>query len=123
MALAAPVARAILNLAALTVSAITGVLGGDNVKRTEFVKAFLENARREYPDYNVVLIHTRHTVSGEYVHQHVELPISLGRTIGYEVYFSLRGKPFTLTKQGDGGWINWGYDGWFTRSGDTITAT
>jgi hypothetical protein len=113
-------------IAAVAVEAIKSMVSdvneNDNQLRENFARYYIDDAQKKYPDYNVVLIHTQHTLSGEYTHDHVEVPISLGRTIGYEIYFAGRGRPFTLTNQGDGGFINWMYSGDFTRDGSTIRA-
>jgi hypothetical protein len=89
-------------IAAVAVEAIKSMVSdvneNDNQLRENFARYYIDDAQKKYPDYNVVLIHTQHTLSGEYTHDHVEVPISLGRTIGYEIYFAGRGRPFTLTR-------------------------
>jgi hypothetical protein len=43
-------------------------------------------------------------------------------TCGYDAYFSPKGKPFSFQNQGDGGFINWAFDGEFNRNGNQLTA-
>jgi hypothetical protein len=94
----------------------------DNDARSDFTRKFVEEAAIQYPNYNVVIIHTRHDRWGTWIHQHYEFPISLGRTIGYEIYFAEKGKGFSLRNDGDGGWLNWAYCGEFNRDGNHIAA-
>jgi hypothetical protein len=91
----------------------------DDPKRERFTQDFVKKAKEDFPDYNVVIIHTKHNREGNFIHQHYELPISLGRTIGYEIYFSKKGDPFSLENLGDGGFINWAFDG-YKRDGNRI---
>jgi hypothetical protein len=122
VAAAAGVAAGITALGILIGRHVWGLHVAANEKREAYVKAFLEEANRQYPNYNVALIHTEHDVAGQYVHQHVEVPTDENNTIGYEVYFSKKGDPFSLDNKGDGGWINWGYSGEFERKGNSINA-
>jgi hypothetical protein len=98
-----------------------GAVGRDNEKRETFTKTFVEEAHKQFPDYNVVIIHTHHSTWGTWIHQHVELPMTIG-TCGYEIYFSVRGQGFTLANHGDGGYINWAYYGEYERNGGSISA-
>lgn len=68
-----------------------------------------------------MLIHPKHNRDGIFIHQHYELPISLGRTIRYEVYFSKIGDPFSLENLGDGGYINWAFAG-YNRDGNRLSS-
>ena len=86
----------------------------DNEKREAFTSAYVKEAVRQYPNYNVAIIHTNHGVAGNYVKAHYELPMTFG-TCGYEIYFALRGDTFALTNNGDGGYLNWAYKGQFKR--------
>lgn len=96
-------------------------IGRDGQKREAFTKSFVEEAHKQFPDYNVVIIHTHHTTWGTWIKQHVELPMTIG-TCGYEIYFSVRGQGFSLANHGDGGYINWAYYGEYKREGDRIMA-
>ncbi len=95
----------------------------DKKMREEFTKQFVAKASAQYLYHNVVISHNGGKISGNYVtHQHFELRVSNG-TIGYEIYFSPKGKPFEFVRNGDGGYINWAYCGEFTRKdNNTIVA-
>ncbi len=121
MAFVIPTAEAIVGLAHLGLVILEGIQSLDE-KRSRFTQDFVTNARNQYPDYNVVIIHTNHSRSGIYIHQHVELDFFLGTTIGYEIYFSKIGDPFDLVNLGDGGYINWAFNGYFNRDGNHISA-
>jgi hypothetical protein len=120
----AALAVGIVGLATGVSNLVLKVAGDENAKREAFTKGFVEQAAQQYPGYNVVLVHTAHATSGEYVHQHHELPMDPAgvRTIGYEIYFAKKGRPFSLELRGDGGFINWAYLGEFNRNGQTIRA-
>jgi hypothetical protein len=90
----------------------------DNEKREAFTQKFVNDARVQFSDYNVVIIHPPHRVYGHSTHQHYELPMTVG-TCGYEVYFSKIGDPFGLVNEGDGGYINWAFIG-YNRDENTI---
>ena len=92
-------------------------IGEDDPKRERFTQDFVKKAKEDFPDYNVVIIHPKHNREGNFIHQHYELPISLKRTIGYEVYFSKKGELFSLKNLGDGGFINWAFNG-YNRDGN-----
>ncbi len=111
----AELAKAVLE----AIQAIIEPISEDDPKRERFTQEFVKKAREDYPDYNVVLIHPEHKTEGTSIHQHHELQISLGRTIGYEIYFSKKGDSFSLENLGDGGFINWAYDG-YNREGMRI---
>lgn len=88
--------------------------------RETYTQNFIDKMRAQYPNYNVVMIHTPHSVHGNYVHQHVEEDMPIG-SIGYEVYFSIISEPFDLTNEGDGGFENWCFIG-YNRDGNLIWA-
>jgi hypothetical protein len=98
------------------------IQGDETAKREAFTKGFVEQAGQQHPDYNVVIVHPPHTASGEYIHQHQELPMDPAgiRTIGYDIYLAKKGRPFSLELHGDGGYINWAYVGEFDRNNGTI---
>jgi hypothetical protein len=110
--------QALAGLILAVIDIIKKVEGDDNEKRAAFTRQTVEDARQQFPDYNVVIIHPAHTVSGERVHQHVELGMAVG-TCGYEVYLSRAQDSFTLTNNGDGGFINWAFIG-YNRDGNRI---
>ncbi len=120
----APVVIATASLIKALASGIVewlAAIGRDVEKREAFTKSFVEEAHKQFPDYNVVIIHTHHSTWGTWIKQHVELPMTIG-TCGYEIYFSVRGQGFTLTNHGDGGYRNWAYYGQYTRNGNSISA-
>ncbi|MBD2608896.1 hypothetical protein H6G81_31360 [Scytonema hofmannii FACHB-248] len=124
-------ATAVVPIVIASVSLIVGLangimgwlaaIGRDNEKREAFTRNFVEEAHKQFPDYNVVIIHTQHSTWGTWIHQHVELPMTIG-TCGYEIYFSVRGQGFTLANNGDGGYLNWAYYGEYTRNSNSISA-
>lgn len=63
----------------------------------------------DYPGWNYVICHTDHSAkfNGEqgkdWDHLHKEYDISIGGTVGYEIYF---GKDGSFELDGDGGYLN-----------------
>jgi hypothetical protein len=102
----------------------------DPARRETFVNDTLNQASKTFPGYNVVVVHTAHTIypafgqppwgSNDYLHQHYEFDVCCG-TIGYEVYLVKQGKPFDFTLNGDGGYLNWGWIGDFSWDQNTKT--
>ncbi len=120
------VGAAVILAIAKGVHAWVEAIGEDNKKREAFTSWYVDEAVKQYPDYNVVIIHTNHGVVGNYVKEHYELPMTFG-TCGYEIYFARHGDTFALTNNGDGGYLNWAYNGYFQREDNppyssTITA-
>jgi hypothetical protein len=121
---------AMLTILGISVAAviIAKEISNDNAKREAYTKTFADTASKKYPHYNVVICHPNHTVSpapgigSHVIHQHFELGMAAG-TCGYDVYFSRKGKPFTFVNQGDGGFLNWAFNGEFTQKGNTLTAS
>jgi hypothetical protein len=118
----APVAGAFVAIAVKIAGLIAQSVAADKQKRADFTRKFVAESARKYPGYNVAIIHTRHEATGKHIHNHVEVDINIGGTIGYEIYYSRKGNPFTLTNKGDGGFLNWAYNGEFARKGMTISA-
>lgn len=100
-------------------------LGMEKRTRARFTQEYVKKAVEKFPNYNVVISHNGGQVRGNNVrHEHYELDIAFGHTIGYEIYFSPKGQPFTFVRKGDGSHINWAFEGEFKRVNDnTITAT
>jgi hypothetical protein len=71
----------------------------DDKNREAYTQQFVQRASQKYPGYNVVICHPNHKVSGANIHQHYELPMTVG-TCGYDIYFSQKGKQFTFVNQG-----------------------
>ena len=93
-------------------------------KRRQYIKEYIQRAATEHPNDNVVISHKGGQVSGDNVtHEHYELEVGTG-TVGYEIYFSPKGKPFTFARHGDGGDENWGYnsDEVMRINGNTVRA-
>ena len=108
--------------AANVVKGIFGIKGNDDAKREAFTQQFVEEANKQYPNYNVVISHNGGSVEGNnIIHDHLELPMTVG-TCGYEAYMSPKGQHFKFVRNGDGGFINWAYGGDFNREDNTITA-
>jgi hypothetical protein len=117
----AGIALGIASLAVGVANLVVGIFRADDQKREAFTQNFVGQAAQQNPNFNVVIVHPAHRVSGDHIHQHVELPMSVG-TCGYEVYLAQKGRPFTFVLEGDGGFINWAYDGEFNRNDKTLTA-
>ncbi|KAF5346529.1 hypothetical protein D9756_010024 [Leucocoprinus leucothites] len=86
----------------------------DNEGREKFTKDIVAKGRQQYPDFNWVVCHVKHQTdfSGEkgkdWGHQHQEFDLQIGGTVGYEIYWLRSG---TFRRQGDGGYINWAWQG------------
>ncbi|TFK49817.1 hypothetical protein OE88DRAFT_387898 [Heliocybe sulcata] len=87
--------------------------GSDDTKRANGVRNVVDGMAKQYAPVNVVACHTDHQASfdgaqgTDWVHQHFEIDISVGGTIGYELYLGNTG---TFKRNGDGGDINWGWN-------------
>lgn len=85
-------------------------------------KNYVAEATKKYSNQDFVISHNGGEIEGEHVHGHVELDVT-GGTIGYKIFASIKGKPFSIVRKGEGGYINWDYVGDSTREDDiTITA-
>ncbi|KAF5356951.1 hypothetical protein D9756_006373 [Leucocoprinus leucothites] len=86
----------------------------DNEGREKFTKDIVAKGRQQYPDFNWVVCHVKHETNfnGErgkdWGHQHQEFDLQIGGTVGYEIYWLRSG---TFKRQGDGGYINWAWQG------------
>jgi len=96
------------------VEGIIDMINEDNTKRDQFTVDTVTQSGQQWPGFNWVICHTDHTTAfdgtqgTDWGHTHHELDISLGRTIGYELYWFRSG---TFTRNGDGGYLNWAYEG------------
>jgi len=69
----------------------------------------IKDFRSKYPSFNFVICHVKHrtdfkgTQGTDWGHQHQELKVSFGKTVGYEIYWFREG---TFERLGDGGWLN-----------------
>ncbi|KAF5359387.1 hypothetical protein D9756_003622 [Leucocoprinus leucothites] len=103
---------------------VKGIIDGvkhDNEGRGQFTQDTVANGRSQYPDFNWVVVHTKHETDFDGVqdedwgHQHQEFDIEIGGTIGYEIYWFRSG---TFKRQGDGGFLNWAWGGAMTSTAD-----
>ncbi|KAF7436587.1 hypothetical protein PC9H_003420 [Pleurotus ostreatus] len=101
----------------LVTSVIQGLVGGvqlDNQKREAFTKEVVSEMRARFPQFNWIIVHVKHTTKFDgtrgvdWGHKHHELDIQIGGTIGYEIYNFKSGE---FTRHGDGGFINWAFQG------------
>jgi hypothetical protein len=108
-----PVVAIIIGIIA-TVTLIAYFIDGDDEKRESFTQNSVSQASAKYPNYNWIICHSPYSVAfngvegTDYGYTHHELKVSLGRTIGYDLYWASSG---TFNRFGDGGYINWAYDG------------
>ncbi|KAJ8483347.1 hypothetical protein ONZ45_g14626 [Pleurotus djamor] len=97
------------------IKAVQSHINSDKAARSQFTQDLVSKMRHEYPSFNWVICHTKHTykfdgrrgVDWDHKHQEFELG-SLFGTTGYEIY-NFKGGEFT--RQGDGGYLNWAYYG------------
>lgn len=89
--------------------------------REEYTISFVSELRKRFPLRNCLIIDNKsqHTIKlHNYVHEHVEKPATFG-TDGYDVYVFEEG---FVRKSGDGGTVNWAFEGSFTAM-DSVTIT
>ncbi|KIK00189.1 hypothetical protein K443DRAFT_615903 [Laccaria amethystina LaAM-08-1] len=85
----------------------------DNTLRDQFTQNTVSQSGQQWPGFNWVICHTDHTTAFDGVqgtdwgHSHHELGLNFG-SMGYELYWFRSG---TFTRKGDGGYINWAYEG------------
>ena len=109
---------------ASVISQVVGIL--QNVfdpkeAREKFTNDSVDRLAQEFPDYNVLLVHTAHHFeSGEHVHKHVEFYTGAGNSYGYEVYLMRKGQKTVFILDGDGGFINWCFTGSYTKDGHRV---
>ncbi|KAJ8702334.1 hypothetical protein PTI98_001057 [Pleurotus ostreatus] len=83
-------------------------------KRETFTKEVVSEMRARFPQFNWIIVHVKHTTKFDgtrgvdWGHKHHELDIQIGGTIGYEIYNFKSGE---FTRHGDGGFINWAFQG------------
>ncbi|EDR16023.1 uncharacterized protein LACBIDRAFT_301642 [Laccaria bicolor S238N-H82] len=96
------------------VEGIIDMINADNTKRDHFTIDTVTQSGQQWPGFNWVICDSDHTTAFDgtegvdWGHSHHELDISLGRTVGYELYWLRSG---TFTRNGDGGYLNWAYEG------------
>lgn len=90
----------------------------DQQMRIRFTQDTVNNMANEYPDTNILIVHPKHdfhpggTKGVDWFHEHKEVDIQVGGTIGYEVYGFQDG---WVKRYGDGGYINWAWNGVLAR--------
>lgn len=92
-------------------------------QREAFTKESAEQCVSNNPDYSCIVISSwiPHDVSGSnYVRVSHTFTGWFGRTYTYYVYAAQNSKSFRLTNYGDGGYVNWAYDGYFNQNGKTL---
>lgn len=83
------------------------------VDRGNFTKRIIERLNREFPNYNAVItFHKKSTAEGPEV---TRVPIRSDWGVFY-IYLSPHGQPFKFKLNGDGGYQNWAYGGFFDRN-------
>jgi hypothetical protein len=103
----------VVNIGSAISDIIANAKGQDDTKRANVIRNMVDGMAKHVPGANVVACHTDHEAKfdGEqgkdWIHEHFEVDISLGGTIGYELYMGNSG---TFKRNGDGGTINWGYN-------------
>ncbi|PWN40632.1 hypothetical protein IE81DRAFT_349050 [Ceraceosorus guamensis] len=86
----------------------------DKAMRIRFTQDTVNDMSKEYPDTNILIVHPKHdfhpggTKGVDWFHEHKEVDIQVGGTIGYEVYGFQDG---WIKRYGDGGYINWAWNG------------
>ena len=122
-AAAVPIVGGVASVIGVVFEIVHTLQGDDNKTRETFTRNLVDNHSAQHPGFNVVVVHTSHSIArgSKYVHMHQEVGMKVG-TCGYEIYVSPKGSPFVFTLNGDGGYINWAYEGEFSRNDKTITA-
>ncbi|KAF4612171.1 hypothetical protein D9613_003998 [Agrocybe pediades] len=82
--------------------------------RGQWTSHMVEDLHKKYPHFNFVVCHTAHNYNfkgqkgKDWGHSHQEIPVSFGKTVGYEIYWFKEG---VFRRTGDGGYLNWAYYG------------
>ncbi|KAF5354342.1 hypothetical protein D9756_007326 [Leucocoprinus leucothites] len=89
--------------------------------REKFTKDTVAKGREQFPDFNWVACHvdSEQDFDGEegkdWGHQHKEFDLESSGTVGYEIYWLRSG---TFKRKGDGGYINWAWQGAISGTDD-----
>lgn len=91
----------------------------DKEKRNLWTPRYVAEIFNTQPGYNVLLIYTKHRVDLRDVIYQGQVPfrLSTGFTINYMLYIFDSG---TVDLEGDGGYLNWAFQGNFKRSGGHV---
>ncbi|KAF8230847.1 hypothetical protein L208DRAFT_101092 [Tricholoma matsutake] len=96
------------------VAGLVSYIGDDTPRREAYTQQVVSDLYANNSNANYVVCHTKYdfsfdgTQGTDWDHLHHELPVSFGRTIGYDIYWFRSG---TFRRWGDGGFINWAYIG------------
>ncbi|KAF4612172.1 hypothetical protein D9613_003997 [Agrocybe pediades] len=110
----AQAARLIVKGVIKIVELIKGRIQKDKDFRGQWTKHMVEDLHKKYPHFNFVVCHTAHNYNfkgqrgKDWGHSHQEIPVSFGKTVGYEIYWFKEG---VFRRTGDGGYLNWAYYG------------
>jgi hypothetical protein len=109
----AGIARIVLSTSLSVVRLILDIDAHEHDAEEAFTQQTIAALRQEYPDYNALMCHSafRQNFTNSF-HYHYEFPLTAPRSQGYEVFLFKAGE-FWL--DGDGGFVNWAYDGKFTK--------
>ncbi|MEO6088479.1 MAG: hypothetical protein ABIQ18_35745 [Umezawaea sp.] len=85
--------------------------------RSEFVQRAVDAAfEKSGGRFNVIIMNLsqkhQQNLNGKRLYANIEF-----RNVRYGLWIAESGE---FTNQGDGGWENWGYRGWFERTGNTV---
>ncbi|KAF8959829.1 hypothetical protein BDZ97DRAFT_2077844 [Flammula alnicola] len=86
----------------------------DKDMRGRWTKALADKFRAQHPHLNFIVCHTKHTYNFkgrrgvDWDHSHQEINVSFHKTVGFEIYWFKEG---TFHRIGDGGYLNWAYNG------------
>ncbi|KAJ7572937.1 hypothetical protein C8J56DRAFT_533137 [Mycena floridula] len=120
--IASQIVKEVLKTCIKAVLSLIKDLKDEKKNRELFVKHLLAGLVQKNNKFNYLIVHPKHTAKWEgtagkdWHKEHVECDTIrlLKKTIGYDVY---AGKKGVATLQGDGGYINWAFQGKFKRSG------
>jgi len=121
--IAKQVVEEVLKVAIKAIGDLIGDIRDENKNRETFVKNVLAGLVAKDPSFNYMLVHPKHTTKWDgtenvdWYHRHQECDTIrlFKKTIGYEIYAARSG---TFELQGDGGFINWAFQGNFKREGN-----
>ncbi|KAG5647069.1 hypothetical protein DXG03_001439 [Asterophora parasitica] len=114
------VLRVAVKLITKIVKLVKAKIEKDKLARGQFTKHVVEEGRRNRPEFNWVACHPKHRTkwAGErnkdWGHEHKEFAVSFKKTVGYEIYYGREGE---IWNEGDGGYLNWAYSGFFKTAG------
>ena len=92
---------------------------GFHDNRDQGTRDLVQMACKEFPQHNVMVIYTKHSLSEMEACTHSEITMRgpLGWPVAMQVYVFKSG---IIENLGDGGYINWAFDGNWERSGQSV---